>query len=189
MRKESLSQSEYQQLRIDRDRLGKCTNAIGMGATSIVSGAAGYAIIEGIRSQDGALLLVSALVIIGGKNITDEVPEISQSRADALSQLTDGGQDLVKCISFDEYSRAQQKPMLDRLNEVGNSRLINVLVGVGGYGLINAIANGDTNAALLFAGIFSYFTFENISLGMRSDRRRELLKKLLRRQPEDNFRG
>jgi hypothetical protein len=168
MGNESLDLVEFTELNLNTENrkvLGKWADTLAMTLpTNILNLAVGYSIVKGLTEPDIGFALVSSFFyFVGGYPQIMEITRASDFRARAIQKITDVTSEAPQMFS-----------------EVNKTRIVAGLSGLAGYGIGESLIQGKYLNAALATACFGVLAYQNLSIGMRSDRRREVLRDILK---------
>ncbi len=181
MGKEQLSASEITKLELDskqRRIMGKKIDTFAMGInTNLYNGLFGYMILSSPSIFEGVFYGIAYLGLVYPQIM--QVVKPSDYRAKALAKIADTTskhpeEDLG--ISAQEYKRLDIRGSQRFFSETNKTRIVSVLSGLAAYDFIEAATQGNHISLALSLALFSLLAWQNLSIGIKSDRRREALR-------------
>lgn len=181
MRKESISANDFEELKLNFD-VGGSTDAVGMVTHGAISSILGAAEIWNISKRDYLSAAVTPFAYLVG--IYPEIKKVSvwsDKRAEVLRDLIDPQKlpDEEFGITKEEYKGLKLEKSRFFKTETQKMIAYNALASISGYHMLDGIVNHDWKRAVVASGIFAFCQLQNILIGVYSDRRREVLKKIL----------
>lgn len=183
MSKESITTAEYEELAFNASHAGKWTDTIRTGILQGFTAPTGYMLFESIKNRS----FVEFLLAVGASALSfypglKSLGSTSDRRAEALKKLSGSNEYPYEelGISNEKYKKLHLKKSPFFNSDLERLKICSAFTGIIGYAMISAIENNDWKTASVAGGLFLFFTAQNLMVGMYSDRRREVLKKVLR---------